>query len=267
MGNFVQHEPCIACGSRDNFARYDDGGGVCFGCGHWEPPTISGYVAKKQQYAKQEGLRYGLPVDFSQQYSAESVAWIQQYGLTADELLRRGVGFSQRNNQLIFTFYQGEELVLWQARNFTKGRKKYFTAGDKNDVYRVFPTGRCSSAVDSGRPSILDTADHHDKGRRLVIVEDCVSAIKIARQEDSLPCLGATLTNRLIASLRASYGFLEVWLDGNKFDAAQDICRRAQLLGMAARAIWTELDPKEYPDEYITNVLGEGNGARSKLCS
>lgn len=32
----VGHEPCPACGSQDNLARYDDGHGYCFGCQHYE---------------------------------------------------------------------------------------------------------------------------------------------------------------------------------------------------------------------------------------
>ena len=33
---FVQHEPCPECGSRDNLARYDDGHAYCFGCNYRE---------------------------------------------------------------------------------------------------------------------------------------------------------------------------------------------------------------------------------------
>ena len=33
---FIGHEPCPKCGSRDNLARYDDGHGWCFGCGYYE---------------------------------------------------------------------------------------------------------------------------------------------------------------------------------------------------------------------------------------
>lgn len=36
---FVAHEPCPECGSRDNLARYSDGHGHCFGCGHYERGT------------------------------------------------------------------------------------------------------------------------------------------------------------------------------------------------------------------------------------
>jgi len=32
----ITHEPCPACGSRDNLGRYSDGHGFCFGCGYWE---------------------------------------------------------------------------------------------------------------------------------------------------------------------------------------------------------------------------------------
>ena len=32
----LNHEPCPACGSRDNLGRYSDGHGFCFGCGHYE---------------------------------------------------------------------------------------------------------------------------------------------------------------------------------------------------------------------------------------
>lgn len=33
---FIGHEPCPKCGSRDNLARYNDGHGWCFGCGYYE---------------------------------------------------------------------------------------------------------------------------------------------------------------------------------------------------------------------------------------
>jgi twinkle protein len=38
--DFLHHEPCPACGSRDNLARYSDGHGWCFGCNHREPAHL-----------------------------------------------------------------------------------------------------------------------------------------------------------------------------------------------------------------------------------
>jgi twinkle protein len=34
--SFVRHEPCKNCNSKDNFARYSDGHGYCFGCQYYE---------------------------------------------------------------------------------------------------------------------------------------------------------------------------------------------------------------------------------------
>lgn len=35
--SFIRKEPCPACGSRDNLARYSDGHAFCFGCDYFEP--------------------------------------------------------------------------------------------------------------------------------------------------------------------------------------------------------------------------------------
>lgn len=37
----IRHEPCPACGSRDNLGRFSDGHAWCFGCGHYERPDGS----------------------------------------------------------------------------------------------------------------------------------------------------------------------------------------------------------------------------------
>jgi twinkle protein len=48
---FLRHEPCPACGSGDNLARYSDGHAVCFtaGCNHYERGngTASDFVSRK----------------------------------------------------------------------------------------------------------------------------------------------------------------------------------------------------------------------------
>jgi len=39
---FIGHEPCPSCGSKDNLARYSDGHGFCFGCEYYEPGDCEG---------------------------------------------------------------------------------------------------------------------------------------------------------------------------------------------------------------------------------
>lgn len=47
--HFVGHEPCPACGSRDNLARYSDGHGYCHGCGHYEKSPGETSVAPQME--------------------------------------------------------------------------------------------------------------------------------------------------------------------------------------------------------------------------
>jgi len=43
---FIGHEPCPSCGSKDNLARYDDGHGFCFGCSYYESNDNQEVVSK-----------------------------------------------------------------------------------------------------------------------------------------------------------------------------------------------------------------------------
>ena len=44
VSEYLRHEPCPSCGSKNNLARYDDGHGYCFGCTYWEPGDGSDYT-------------------------------------------------------------------------------------------------------------------------------------------------------------------------------------------------------------------------------
>lgn len=239
MSYFLRHTSCPNCGSRDNLALYSDGGGWCFGCRYRIKPTAEGIWKNKDVVKEQQDddLR-PLPDDICGDFSEEVLTWCKKYDILVPELLFRNVVYSPSRNQLIFTWKEGDKVVLWQARNFYKGRKKYFTGGEKDDLLPIYPARSVSAP--SGT---------------LVLVEDAISSIKIARQCDSMPVLGATLNPKSIAALRASYGSLVVWLDGNKYDQAQKIARQALMLGLNARPIYTEADPKEYDDEFIKQAI------------
>lgn len=82
-----------------------------------------------------------------------------------------------------------------------------------------------------------------------------VSAARIARQSDAMPCLGSHLPVKKIVALNRLYESLVVWLDYDKFKEAMDIANKAKWIGMDARVVQTEKDPKEYSDEDIANYL------------
>ena len=45
---FVRHEPCPSCGSKDNVARYTDGSAYCFGCSYKENTSRVSLTPKKK---------------------------------------------------------------------------------------------------------------------------------------------------------------------------------------------------------------------------
>lgn len=250
MALFLRHEACEQCGSRDNKGVYDDGSTFCFGCRHSTPPDFLKKISKRES-ANPNPAHKPLPADTDVHYSNVAVTWFTKYGVGLDVLLKYGVKFSPSRNQIIFTW---PDTPLWQARNLDKEYRdkegtlkqlpKYFTSGDSADicpVYHSLPLG-----------FISDT---------LVLTEDALSAIKIAsaRREiglqcDAMPLLGIHLPTKKLMALRG-YKRLLVWLDSDKFKEAVNISNRAQMVGYESKAIYTQLDPKEYVYEQIEATL------------
>lgn len=87
------------------------------------------------------------------------------------------------------------------------------------------------------------------------MVEDAVSAAKIARQNDAMPCLGSYLPAKKLTRLRPFYESLIVWLDEDKLKEAREMAQMAKWLGFSTKVVYTELDPKEYSNEAIKGFL------------
>ena len=207
-------------------ARYADGGSFCFGCSYTERATR--YTPKSE--VKKE---YEKPPERSSSFPPVAVAWIQQYGLSLEELLQRGCGWNVEREQLVFTF-EGSE--CWQARNFRESaRSRYFTQGDINDLIPIYSSGRNDG--------------------RLVVVEDCISAIKCARQCDAMPILGSHVSLSKLHRLSKMFHTIYFWLDADKLKESRATCDRARLIGINAHVIYTEVDPKEVDDVAIQSRL------------
>jgi hypothetical protein len=248
MASFVRHEPCPKCGSRDNLARYDDGSGWCFGC-RLVIPSVRNSAALHASgilRASTESDAVRLPVDAAQDYPPHVIDWLKKYDIKVEEAIKHKWLYSPFWNQLIFPFYgQEHELLFWQGRNFTEGRKKYYSQGSPADLLPILRVG-------GNQLPTLET----DR-RQLVVVEDVVSAAKIARQTDSMPCLGSYLPARKLMRLRPFYEFLVFWLDADKHKEAMRMSDMAKWIGFRTKVVYTEKDPKEYSDtEIYENLSG-----------
>lgn len=176
-------------------------------------------------------------------FSEDALNWIQKYDVEVTSLLRYNVGYSAKYNQIIYPWYDGTgRVIAWQGRNLTEGKNKYFTTG-KIDL-------------------LLPIYHASPNSRELVIVEDCLSAIKIASRRglngptsDAMPCLGSQVSPQKIKRLAGLYSRVWIWLDGNMLDSSLKMCKRFSMLGVHAIPVYTPLDPKEYSVEEIQERL------------
>ncbi len=217
-------------------AYYNDGHAWCFGC-HLRIDTgnrSSGTIVQQNDVTVDNCAQ--LPSDCVNEFPEHVVDWIRKYDIRMEEALKWGWLYSPLHNQLIYPFYgQEKALLLYQARNFNPGKKKYYTAGSPQDLLPIFHSGKQLSTV--------------------VVVEDVISAAKIARQSDAMPCLGSHLPARKIMRLRGFYEALIVWLDADKYSEARHIAELGKWVGFKTKVIYTEKDPKEYSDKEILDNL------------
>lgn len=237
FSHFVKHESCPKCGSRDNLARYSDGGAFCFGCHYQERRTH----APINQPLK--GDHPPLPDDINHEFSQPCIEWLASFHVDVPTAIRNGLVWSPRFQQLIYQL--GD---VWQARNFDPERltkRKNYTSGDVNGCLHIYdnPGRELGTPVYDG----------------LVIVEDPLSALRVSSIEPSLPLLGSHLATGRLNALAGLYDSFVVWLDSDKYKEARAIAERLRLVGLSARVIWTELDPKCYTDLEIKDVLSHSD--------
>lgn len=243
MGRFVHHEPCPKCGSRDNLARYMDGSAWCFGCHYRERadriPVINDKWLEKEE---DDERTVRLDDDLCYDYAGHVVEWLARYGISVQEAIKHGWKYSPKRDQLVFIFADADgNVACTQARNFAKGAKrKYFNQGSALHVLPIFRTGTWN---DGARTPI-------------VVVEDAVSAARIGRQSDAIPCLGSYMPKSKLNALRLlGYEEMVVWLDADKLKEAREIADQAKWLGFKTKVVYTELDPKEYDDSTISEKI------------
>lgn len=153
---FVGHEQCPECNSKDNLARYSDGHGYCFGCEHWEPPEGEHATLEKND----------LPVtrdrDSSSLITGEYRA-LSKRGITEETCRFFGyqVGEFQGKSVHIAPFFTDGKLVAQKLR-------------DSGKNFKVLGDGK--------RLPLFGQDKWRGSGRRIIITEgelDCLSVSQL----------------------------------------------------------------------------------------
>ncbi len=235
---FIRHEPCPKCGSRNNLAIYTDHK-FCFGCHYTE--GVKRTVSREVDHHTKPSPN--LPDDCEPYIPALAEHWLRQYDLHTTELLHNRVLYSESRELLVFPYF-GEDtytLLGWQGRYFgnNPNHPKWFTKGYIKDFIKLI------------NPTESDT---------IVYVEDIISAIKVGRQYGAVPIFGSHIPDTHSIRLgKLGYRKFLVWLDPDKYREAHKFCTRINGLGFKSSVVRSDLDPKDYNDKdikkYIDNVI------------
>ena len=190
MAEFKHHEPCPACGSRDNLARYTDGSAWCFGCRYYEPPSnFRGIDRDNEQQPKPI-----QQITLTKEFPGHVLAWLAKYEITVQDCFKYGFRYNPERDQLVFSWYdESGNLLGYCARNFAEGSKrKYFTQGNINDLLPIY---------------------HNESSDKLVLVEDVISAVKLCNiGYNSMPCLSSSVPTEKLARIAKLFRKVNVWL-------------------------------------------------------
>lgn len=223
--------------SGDNLGIYSDGHSFCYSCGYTTGATVSGKLNKQ---TKQHKELQALPEDTATWLSPEAMEWLHKYfNNTADFPI---CYWSESERKLIFPIMdkQMTHMLAWQYRYLgtNPSHPKWVGYGITEELLYLQKRGaRCTG--------------------RIVLVEDILSTHKVGHISPTLCLFGSHISlKRLVALKLLGYTEIVIWLDWDKRDYAIKAAQLAQSIGLKARVIHTQLDPKEFSYEQIKNHLG-----------
>jgi len=233
----IRKEACPECRrigndrSGDNLAVYSDGHTYCYRCGHGTGRKSFTTTAKPNPTA------IVLPADVTTELPVEARSWLGQYQLARLDLNRNHVMWSERWSRIIFPYFNEAELLAWQGRYVgdDKTKAKWFSQGKIHEIIHPVQVTQ----------------------RKAVLVEDIVSAIKVAKIKGAIPLFGSSISAKQILRLKTVVDEVWYWLDPDMRAKSVKMARLSELLGLKAHVIFSDHDPKEHSHDDIENILRE----------
>ena len=227
MSKFLGHTGCPKCGSRDNLGEYEDHF-WCFGCKYHmrKTDTASLRLRLNRHNTEEQSV---MKLSNIKELPRKAMEWLLSYGISQEEIDKYGIEWNVKEEMLVLL----QTARYWQARTFNSRRPKYMSEGSK--------------------PLTI-----YGQGDTIVIVEDIISAIKIARLHDeycACPVLGSSLSYDMENQIVEKYKKSAVWLDRDKAKNALRISRKLKQRGLESRVVVTDEDPKEYSKGEIRTWL------------
>jgi hypothetical protein len=242
MNRRERREPCPKCRERgadrsgDNLVLFPDGGGHCFSCGHHVFGSQLAKLVKEEDGTKSE--KSSLPRDFTREVPATAWKWLLKFGLPYS-YWKPYTGYSPADERIVLTV--GNPIRFSQGRYLgsEEGKRKWFFYGDP----------RSAPVEILGDP-------YTDPTKRIVLVEDLISAHKVGQVAPAICLFGTNISDEVIRVVKALRSPVVVWLDGDQYPTIHKKINRLQtFLSHTVFSVSTKRDPKDHSLEEIKEIL------------
>jgi twinkle protein len=205
---FVGHEPCNQCGSKDNAAIYTDGHTYCFGCRHYEPADGQKAVEPAKTEKRSNALIDGYYTALKVRGITEETCRKYDYQVTDNYMDRPQQIANYRNSEGLVVAQkirdadknfsilgEAKKMVLFGQHLWSGGKKLVVTEGeiDCMSVSQVqgnkFATVSLGQGATSGKKSLLAAWDYLNLFDEIILMYDQDEAGQKAALEcaESLP--------------------------------------------------------------------------------
>ena len=241
MARHLYYTECPRCVSNgkdrrgDNLSIYSDGSKHCWSCSYHVFPKH--YI----QPRKEEKINATvLPIDFSREVPSHALKWLLQYGLPYS-YWKPHIGWSEKDLRLVFPVGEGPEFSIGryiQRVDHEQGKppRKWYVWGNSHKTAHIF--------------------GNYTEAKQIVLVEDLISAHKIAGLVPCIPLFGTQCGGYIIPVLRHVKLPIVMWLDKDQEQTMPKKCNWLSMVtGLPVRYVVTGNDPKCYAFNRIKEVL------------
>jgi DNA primase len=229
-------------------AKYPNGY-HCFSCGKTE--LVNTGIKEKPKENKTLNSLGCLYYDLN--LYENQASYLESYGITEDTIKKFGICCTTPHTYIESEsgkYFIGEGIAYplglgdYQIRLLDTRKMKYYNYGEVDKLFWA-----------------LGSAEKKSEVVEIILVEDCVSAMKLAQSGyDAVSLLGTKLSNRKVLELTANIKTPKfiVWLDSDNpgQTAAEKIQKTLSLFGPVYN-ITTPEDPKNYNESEIDEILGD----------
>jgi len=211
--------------------------------------AIYGKSCSKISATGRPRIKYKLPKDYERDYKkwgSGAYVWLRRYGITDEEIKSNNIGYSELYGRVILPMFgkKGIDFVVMRRVNsMDNDSPKYLTFS--NVEHPLYIT---QSATALG--ALTDT---------VVLTEDILSAIKVARYVPSIALLGTSINERTLEYV-SRYNNVIIFMDDDNQQVRNSQLRiknRLEPFVDSSTIIHSGgIDPKEMSDKKLKEILG-----------